>query len=546
MNGLTQAFGGFQLSSSSSSFSVPKRVSPLPHQEEWFRRIVQLFLAGELILIDTSSMGCGKTFGPLWAAQSLGVPLFVVGPAGSYSTWVPTCQKYGISLVDYVSYSALAGTETRGTGNSPWFVRGDFRADDKVNGALGARTTIYSVTSRLEALIQQGVIFAFDEFQSVTSGGGNTYLKASQTIMDTLRAYPHRSRAMFLSGTPFKKEKEVLTFLPLLGCYTPTTDMIGPKKRGKETLSFRERIEDKGLGEIYRCAARYNVALADKIIDDAIATKKMQNAKLAKEIAVDLYVQIISKNIGGFMEPIKSDKYKCHFYNLYAPLCSSSYAAMNRAIDAFQKEVFYNEETGLIERPPGKGFGEDVMALQAIHSGLLESLYVQVRKQLLEKPNTKALLFTYYLHCIEELCYLFGDEFPIETISGDSKPATRQQVADRFRFPGGPRILISNGSVGAVGLSMHSVTPGLEIYAYSLPFWNIIMCHQQTGRIFRADENGIVNDAYFHIHYPPREQAVRIQRINNALTESATFMEKSIGGIDAASLPGRYADKVVL
>jgi hypothetical protein len=467
-----------------------------------------------------------------------------------------TCAKYNIPIVEYLSYSALAGTETRGTGDMPWLVRDDQRADDKVNGALGARTTTFEPSQTLISLLQRGVIFVFDEFQATTSGSGNTYFKATQALMDAVRAYPLCARAMFLSGTPFKKEKEVLTFLPLLGCLTPGKDMIGPKKRGKETLSFRERMEGFGLGEIYERCVKYDSELADEIINSAYEEekdargkskgRKTQNATLAKALAVDLYVRILSKNVGGFMERLKSDTYQCYFYNLYAPLSSSSYAAVTRAIDAFQKEVCYNEATGLIERTPGKGFGEDVAALQAIHSCLLESLYVQVMKQLTEKPNTKALIFTYYLHCIDELLYLFGSDVAVETISGASNASTRQQTADLFRFPGGPRILICNGATGSVGLSMHSITPGLEIYAYSLPFWNIIMCHQQTGRIFRADENGIVNDAYFHIHYPPKEQALRIQRINDALTASAKFMEKSIGGIDAKSLPGYYTDKEVL
>ena len=93
---------------------------------------------------------------------------------------------------------------------------------------------------------------------------------------------------------------------------------------------------------------------------------------------------------------------------------------------------------------------------------------------------------------------------------------------------------------------MHSITPGLEIHAYSLPFWNIIICHQQTGRIYRADKNGVVNNAYFHIHYPPREQAIRIQRINKALSTSAGVMSRAIGGIEADTLPGNYPVKEIL
>lgn len=542
MNSLVNSFG---------SMGMVTPVTPLPHQIEWFNTIVTRFRNGELVVLDTSKMGLGKTYGPLFAAQTFRLPLFVVGPASSVSTWDTACNTHGIQKVAYYSYQGLAGTETKGT-SCIYLTRQDERACEKSNGASGARTTVYEPTQELINLLHRGVIFVFDEIQDITSGGGNTYHKAILAIMNTLRTYPNAARAFFLSATPIKSEKEILTFLPLLGCLTPGLAMLGPAKREKIKLSFRERMLDHGLGEMYTFCKKYEPDLTEEIIDAAYDDKTPKkgksaaNAALAKRVAIDLYAKVIGKHVGGYMKKMESEEFKCYFYNLYTPLSSTSYAAITRAINDFEKEVYYNPVSGLIERPPGKGFGGDIAALQAIHSCLIESLYFQVMRQFREKPNSKALIFTYFLQNIEELEYLFTGLFPVAVIDGSSKPAERQRIADSFRFPGGPRVLICNGKTGSVGLSMHSVTPGLEIHAYSLPFWNIIICHQQTGRIYRADKNGVVNNAYFNIHYPPRKPAKRIQRINRALSECAGVMSRAIGGIEESTLPGNYPEKEVL
>lgn len=513
-------------------------IVPQSHQIEWFNLLIKRFKK-ELILMDTSSMGCGKTFVPLFICQTLEVRMLVIGPPGIEANWRTLATRYGVDMVEYVSYQRLAGTTTRGT-NNEWLEREDTRAADKSNGTRGALKITFTATDALVKLVRKGVLIVFDEVQKVSAG--NSYTKAMQCITNTLLQYPKRSRCILLSATPFKDEKQIFRFFALLGICECEKDVIGKPKADGVDLSFRERMSGYPLGQIYERCMKYDPEGADAIIDHIRGRK--ENAKTAKEMAVELYTQILSKHIAGSMQSLESStEYRCTYTNLYCPLGVNTCESLSNNIDIFQNEIGFNSEYGIIVDPRA-AFGKSINALQAIHETLAEALYVQIVDQLETKENSKAVMFTYYKCTTEVLSVLFADYNPL-FITADTKKLERQRIADLFRSESDYRVMICNGVVASEGLSMHSETPGMEIYGYGLPYWDITLIFQQSGRIFRAGKDGIVNDAYFHIVYPPYSLAMRLRKIIDALTNASKTMAKAISGIKKEALPGNYINKIL-
>jgi len=292
------------------------------------------------------------------------------------------------------------------------------------------------------------------------------------------------------------------------------------------------------LGQVYARCCLYDPVESNRIIDSTEGKKI--DAKIAKDLCVELYIKVLSNNIVGRMEHFVSDKFRCYYYNVYSKLQPNSAFAIDRAIKAFQEEANFDVESGTVCKKSAT-LSNTIGSLMAIHECLLEPLVRRVINLLTTKPRSRAVIFLHYSDTIEICRYMLAQYNPV-ILTGEVPKDQRQGIVDVFRHEEGRmRVLICNAKVTGVGLSMHSVIPGVEISAFTVPFWDIIVIIQVSGRIYRISSDGVVNNAYFHIIYPDRKRALLIQKIGEALNRSGEVMKTSIKSIEqGTTLPQNY------
>ena len=89
------------------SDSIAQKIQLQPYQKPWSQRIIDI-LSKSNFYVDGSPTGTGKTVVTLHTAQVLNLKVFVVCPLSSIdNVWNPTAEKYGIEIIDAISFQSL-------------------------------------------------------------------------------------------------------------------------------------------------------------------------------------------------------------------------------------------------------------------------------------------------------------------------------------------------------------------------------------------------------------------------------------------------------
>ncbi|GAF99677.1 unnamed protein product, partial [marine sediment metagenome] len=112
----------------------------MDHQKEHFERLVQI-LGHNFAYLDTSQTGCGKTFTTMKIGKASKLKLFVICPKSVCSVWNIECRKYGVDLVETITYEKLRGTKKQLKVCDGYINRNHnhFRASDKFTALCGKK-----------------------------------------------------------------------------------------------------------------------------------------------------------------------------------------------------------------------------------------------------------------------------------------------------------------------------------------------------------------------------------------------------------------------
>src|SRR5665811_20330 len=171
-------------------------------QKLHFRRVLNILNKYQAYL-DTSPMGAGKTVVTLAVCAVLKLKVFVVCPKSTGSMWQNEADKYGVEVVEIMTYQKLAGTVKTGC-NHPFLRR---------------NTGGFYPTRSLQKTIDERTLFVFDEMHALKNPG-TAVIDAAHVIVNEVfntTSVQNKSYIALLSATPCDKELHAQNIHKMLG-----------------------------------------------------------------------------------------------------------------------------------------------------------------------------------------------------------------------------------------------------------------------------------------------------------------------------------------
>ena len=178
-----------------------KQLQILDYQVEHFKKILEI-LQTELGYLDVSVFGCGKSILALSVCISYKMDLLLIGPKSCINQWKAAGKKYGVNIIEAMTYNALRGAAKTG-------VNHEFL---KRNGSD------FFPTEALEKYAQKGVLIVYDECHSLKNEN-DTLLAAHALSKEAARLarMGYNIRIAALSATPADKKENITSLFKILG-----------------------------------------------------------------------------------------------------------------------------------------------------------------------------------------------------------------------------------------------------------------------------------------------------------------------------------------
>lgn len=402
--------------------------------------------------VDTSTMRSGKTYVTLWLAQQLGLKIFVVCPVTTMFVWRKTAEEYGVEVVDIVSYQSLRSQKGKQPKHGLLFRDNEKRGSD------------FTVTEKFLDLVQEGVLFVFDEIQNIKNN--STQHKAAAALVTAVEGTP--SKYALLSGTPFDKEKHAVNLLRMLG-YIKSRTLYRTDPKTKEAIPT-------GIKELTEACNRI----------DAKATKRVINDKKRTSLAnlcYRLYVEVVKEEISGGMK---------------APLAKSpveiknGFFKISRKHSAELRDSIKLLKVGAKERLKGKSSGSPrnisivPIALMKIENAKAFDMARVTENELERNKNLKVVLSVNFNSTIELLLEHLQRWEPL-VLNGEVIENKREEVIRAFNEDKDRKIIIMNTRVGGVGISLFTREEKDDRLMLMSPDYRMIDIVQAAARVSGPD-----------------------------------------------------------
>ena len=405
-----------------------------------------------IAFLDTSPMGAGKTITTLALCATFKLNLVVVGPLSTLSMWEEMSKLYGINIKLTLSYQKLAGTKIKGCAHPLLYRDGD----------------TYSATEFLRNLIREGTLFIFDESHTLRNED-TAQLHAAHHIVKTVKSMNCGSRIGLLSATPGDKKDHVASILKMLGIIT-NEKLYDYNHKTKVYILL-------GMNQLYDYCKTIDNQTANAII---IPTTRFT----ANQMCYDLFIGIVKLQLVSSMEKPTITAIKDGM-NGYYDMPSQDVDTIRQAEASLKKATSFNEETGTVDIR-NVSWGAIVKAQQSLERGKLRTMIRLVTETLNNNPNSKVILYVWFLESIEYLRENLRQYNPL-VMFGKTKKDERTNIRNLFQQDDlNHRLLISNAKVGGIGISLDDRSGTKPRFMFMIPTYNFIDLHQATGRIHRG------------------------------------------------------------
>ena len=484
-------------------------------QQGHYDRVVNI-LNANFFYIDTSEMGSGKTYVAVAVAKYFGFKILTICPATLCEQSNDIPFAYGVETFNAYSYQEIGGR--RGCSLSHTLLT---RRDYQVNGKDKVE---FEPTPQLLHLINQGVLFVFDEVQSIKNLG--IQHRACGTICRAIMSPEGNSKSRFcyLSATPIDKEPQVENMCRNLGIIT--SDELYTNVMGDITLT--------GLDDMATYCERINEAKSNEILQK---WRRMITPANAKKCVFELYTTIAKQEFLSDM-PAPRIGFKKDAKNGYYKMSAGAEQEFSAAIHGLASCLKYDEGSGTVEEG---GFGTISNWIGAIEKAKMEIFIRKAKEDLVNIPKCKVVLAVQRQESIAALYEALKEYEPL-CLYGDVKMKERGPIINAFqKVPDKHRLLIVSIKVGSIGLSMHDTIGNAPRRMYIVPNYSLMDSHQASGRVYRV---GLKSDAFVRFVYG--KIASKEMSIMNAYLKK-TNTAKAVLGDNVAStvlFPGAYESEV--
>lgn len=482
-----------------------------PHQREHCDRI-RLMLQRAHFYIDTSPLGSGKTITTCKMAKDYGVPMLIICPKSTANVWTETSKKYGITIIDVITYQSLSSQQNRQPKHGYLT-----RVDDKES-----RTTRFHPTSKWIDLVRTGVFLVFDEIQAIKNLNATYY--AASGMINPILVYGGVSRFIMLSGTPNDEEQHSINLMRLLGFIRARSLHLTNAKTGEFRL--------EGAEELLAICRRIDPQQTEKTQQEFVLSKTN-----VKHFCYRLFISVIKKHYISAMPPptmVSQIDIKNGFFKL------ENSESLRKGIRQLKVAAAFDEEEEDYVSTEAD-FGQITRALTAIEDAKLPIMIRLATQRLEENPKAKVVLFVNYTSSIRTLMNVLIRFKPME-FTGQTSLTNRGKILEQFNTDDNYRLIVANIKVGGVGVSMHDTQGDRPRYVYIIPNYSPISLHQASRRTHR---DGSLTDSYVRFVYG-RDGGSLEKSILDSLSRKGKTMREVIDdrATEGIKFPGEYDDEL--
>ena len=427
-----------------------------PYQVPHYERLISILKYTNKAAIDTSPTGCGKTYTANEVARAFGLKIFVICPKSLKKKWEETAEEFGNEIVKIMTYQLLRGQKGRKL-NHKYLARRDMHHD-----------VIFTPTRTFQHLIAEGILLVFDEIQNVKNP--TTQLHAAHALVSYITKTNSSSRILLLSAIPADKVANAISMVKMLGLIC--------RKDLYERVPFRP-VRPTGYIELEDIAFKMNPEMASQLSITSYSAQKIRTSVFG------LYTKLFRPLLATQMPPPPIDFHKDianGFYEMETEDQKTLSEALNRLITALRYTPKHQE----VYRTKAN-LGAMTAALIAIQKSKRRLVVRLARDRLEENPNNKVVLFFNFTECIEYAVRELS-KYGAEKLNGQiTLVKDRDRITSLFREPNQKcRVIISNPTVGGVGIDLDDQNGQYPRYMYLLPDYNFIPLVQALGRCYRS------------------------------------------------------------
>lgn len=482
-----------------------------PEQIKHVKEITHILSKYEFAL-DLSSLGSGKTYtGCYLAKQSQCKNILIISPKCVENKWKDVSNKIIPENTPYiVSYNSLRSVQNCQPKHGYLH-----RIDEKVNNEI---KTNFVETKKLNNMINEGLFVIMDEFQNLKNMTDQT--RACMTIIKAIKTRKNSlSKILMISGSPFDKKEQIITFLRLTYIQT-----------GNYVINFNPRLlktEWKGMNEIYKFSCKINQLNTEKLMPLTLRSiTQCHNAiyRVFQEIIKpELSHSMITKTHDNVVD-IYEGFYHMKEYN---------------TIEKLKDEINNLKITIRIDPHTGKMFPNIWHAiggcLRRIEFFKLEIFIRLINHQLMWTHNKVVACFN-FCDSIRIVSNELSHYNPL-ILNGSVPLKKRQDILNKFqRNDNTHRLLIGNLQVCSTGIDLDDKFGCWKRCVFASPTYNIQNIYQFGHRFERADtkSKAIVNLVFCN-------EANEIKMLN-ALSKKGSIMKETTPNhsINGTLFPGEY------
>lgn len=443
----------------------------LPHQIKHYRQLNEKLCKYRRV-VDTSIMGCGKTFTISAVAKKQHKHIIAFSPESSKKNWMKAFSHFRIKKEKY-----------------EWFGYNSFLCKQKPY-----MTPIVTLTYKnyLEELVKckvskqyhdkckekNGVLLVFDEAHFLKNDSNRSRLAIMLSLV-TLK-YPKCYIAM-LSSTPFDKYTQCVQFAKLLGIIK------------QKSLTFYDRKNNctyyDGLDELLNYSKNLEPN-CQEIVGQI-------NDKRPETIAYHYMSKVIKLHLFIAMKPALDSDTK-DIKNLFVKIDDEIQLEMvKKGIIKLEKGVISLEKQNK-KIPAGQALAEIQNGMKQIENGKVYVFVKLALKSLRSNPKTKVIIMANFLTSIEAI-YSSLEKYSPLLIWGKTPKKDRLDIITKFQSPTDThRILVCNTAILCTGQDLDDQHGDYPRHLYISPNYNVTNLHQATGRIFRSNtkSDGTVRFVY--------------------------------------------------
>jgi len=426
----------------------PPAIRLYSYREPHVRRMCQMLL-NNVAILDYSTTGQGKTFTSSAVASLFRMPIIVVAPPTVLNVWKSMPQQ-GVVIQDMISYEMLRGRCTSGC-NNPY---------------LNRKGSQFTATSYLRQVIDQGVLFVFDEMSALKNEGTGR-LQSAKTIVRELARHPTQSRAILVSALPTCKDKQIYSVLQMLGI------VLSDKMYSYNQV--RQEYQPHGWQELLDWCMARDLETTHKILEN---TKRVTKHNI-DNLSIKLYEQVVSSQISSCMTKERSH---VDIRNLYVHIPEEDMDTMRQGQRYLSNSTRYFGDSASVKK--GKDNWRDfTYGLQLMGTAKLRAICRIAYLKLSENLDSKGIICCWYKDQIKWLTTMFSG-YGALSLYGDTK--NRDKVIKIFQAPDNRcRMLIINPTVGGIGINLDDRYGDRPRWMILVPDYRMMELVQCTGRIDR-------------------------------------------------------------